>query len=237
MKWILKEQDVRYLELSDTGEVFKIVVSTKETKGLKKAVGFKSIKMPRQIHSSKVYLINSSIDPETLEADGLITKERGLFIGIKVADCYPVFLLDFQTPSLSVLHIGWRGAASGIIGNAMKILRDAGVNLQKLVAAIGPGISQKHYEVGEEFRNISVFKDFLQIKNNKLYLNLSGYIEYELKRFDIEKVIPSPYCTYEHDELFYSKRRDGRIIGEMLAFGKLMEGGTNLSMLETSTPI
>ncbi len=56
--------------------------------------------------------------------DGLTTKEKGVLLMIKVADCIPVFLYDPASPAISLIHAGWRGTANGIIAQGIGAMRN-----------------------------------------------------------------------------------------------------------------
>jgi YfiH family protein len=47
--------------------------------------------------------------PSTLEADGSCTRERGLGLLIKTADCQPLFFAAGDASAVAALHVGWRG--------------------------------------------------------------------------------------------------------------------------------
>lgn len=238
MSWKLVENKSTYLEYKDPERVFKIIVSTKLSVGLREQIGYDYIKSLIQTHSSKVYLVDSSTEAHKMEGDGLITKERGLFIGIKVADCYPLFLLDYSQPALAVLHVGWRGAKEGIIAQGVNLLvRELRSDPDSIHAVIGPGICVKHYPVGDEFADIKKFRPFLRKMKGKLHLDLHGFIKNELKENDIYNIIDSPSCTYEEKDLFWSKRRDGKILGEMWAFGKIIEFNTDIPVIGSLIPL
>ncbi len=238
MGWELVENKSTYLEYKDPEKVFKIIVSTKLSIGLKEHIGYDYIKSLKQVHSAKVYIVDSATEAHKMEGDGLITKERGLFIGVQVADCYPVFLLDYSQPALGVLHVGWRGAKEGIIAHAVnKLVRELRSDPDSIHAVIGPGICVYHYEVGEEFREYMKFQPFLKEIDGKLHLDLHEFIKSELRDNDIYNIVESPFCTYEREDLFWSKRRDGKILGEMWAFGKIIEFNTNIPVLGSLIPL
>ena len=238
MSWKLVENESTYLEYDDPERVFRVIVSTKLSIGLKEHIGYNYIKHLKQVHSSRVYLVDSSTIAHKMEGDGLITKERGLFIGVRVADCYPVFLLDYSQPAIGVLHVGWRGAKEGIISKGVnKLVRYLGSDPDSIHAVIGPGICVEHYEVGNEFNKIRKFKPFLKKIKGKLHFDLHEFIKSDLKDNDIYNIVESPYCTYEEEELFWSKRRDGKILGEMWAFGEIKEFNTNIPVLGSLIPL
>ena len=68
----------------------------------------------KQVHSSRVVRIRREATPPG-EADGLLTNEAGLLLGIQTADCVPVLVADPVTRSVGAFHAGWRGTAAGIV--------------------------------------------------------------------------------------------------------------------------
>ncbi len=83
--------------------------------------------------------------------DGLITNARGILLGVKVADCYPVILSDRRKKAVGIFHAGWRGTVQRIVEKGVgEMRRHFGCRPQDLVAVIGPGIGSCCYEIGEE---------------------------------------------------------------------------------------
>ena len=80
-----------------------------------------------------------------------ITNARGVLIGVKVADCYPIILADRRKKAVGVFHAGWRGTVQRIVEKGVgEMRRQFGCRPQDLVAVIGPGIGSCCYEIGEE---------------------------------------------------------------------------------------
>src|SRR4030042_78331 len=108
-----------------------------------------SVVIPNQVHGKNVVLItkerwNNDTTPHGLVlsgVDGLTTKEKGVLLMIKVADCIPVFLYDPANPAISLIHAGWRGTANGIIAQGIGAMRTYfGTKPKTIQAGIGPGI-------------------------------------------------------------------------------------------------
>ena len=66
---------------------------------------------------------------------------------------------------IAAIHAGWKGAFKGIISAVIKYFIKNGSESKNLIAAIGPCISQKHYEVREDFKS----KFFKQNRANKIF--------------------------------------------------------------------
>jgi hypothetical protein len=106
-----------------------------------------------QIHSNVVLLARAAdISRKTpREADGLMTGEPGLLVGVKTADCIPILVADRKRRVVAVFHAGWRGMAQRIVESGIGRMRlEFGSRPEDLIAAIGPGIGLCCYSVGEE---------------------------------------------------------------------------------------
>ena len=49
------------------------------------------------------------------KSDAIVTKIRGLALGVVTADCVPIILYDAKNQIIACIHAGWKGALSGII--------------------------------------------------------------------------------------------------------------------------
>lgn len=106
----------------------------------------------RQIHSDLVHCV-SAPPKEPLVGDGLITATPELAIGIQTADCLPVILVDSKRRAVGVFHAGWRGTLKRIVEKGVgEMLRYFGTLPRDIRAAIGPGVHNCCYQVGEEVR-------------------------------------------------------------------------------------
>jgi hypothetical protein len=72
------------------------------------------IYLPIQKHTDKVLVLDSDFSPRI--ADAVITNNKGVLLGVQVADCVPVLLYDAKKNVIGVVHAGWRGTA----GNTRK---------------------------------------------------------------------------------------------------------------------
>lgn len=108
----------------------------------------------RQIHSGITYKISGREDL-ALEhkGDGLMTDRPGVLLGIQTADCIPVMIADTRRKAVAVFHAGWRGTLKRIVeGGVGRMRMEFRSRPEDLVAAIGPGVGQCCYAVGEEVR-------------------------------------------------------------------------------------
>jgi polyphenol oxidase len=110
-----------------------------------------------QIHSGLVVRVDTprqATDPGLAKADGMMTSEPGLLLAIQTADCVPVLVADRKRRAAAAFHAGWRGTLKRIVERGVGQMRvQFGSRPEDLVAAIGPGIGQCCYAVGEEVRD------------------------------------------------------------------------------------
>lgn len=150
-----------------------------------------------QIHGSDIVLANG---PGQLgEADGIMTSIRLLPIAVATADCVPVVLVGRRT--VAVIHAGWRGVASGIVGEAFRIMQDEGSPVS--AAVIGPHIGPCCYEVGSDV--IEAVGGFAgSTTDGGLSVDLSGAVRAQLPGVDVKDL---DECTM-HESRFYSHREN-----------------------------
>lgn len=107
----------------------------------------------RQFHSNLVVRVTAAdaTRERPWKADGVITDESGLLLAVQTADCIPVLLADRRRKAVGAFHAGWRGTVKRIVETGVGRMRfEFGSRPEDLVAAIGPGIGQCCYAVGEE---------------------------------------------------------------------------------------
>ena len=114
---------------------------------------YKKLILLNQIHSNKFFLIqNFKFSKKKLIGDALITDQKKIIIGILTADCAPVLIFDNKLKIISAIHAGWKGAYKGIIQKVIKEFKKRGSESKNLIAAVGPCISQKNYEIQNDFK-------------------------------------------------------------------------------------
>lgn len=103
-----------------------------------------------QVHGERICVLDGGPLPAepVPECDGLITNRPGVALGIRTADCVPIFFLDPLRRVIGAAHAGWRGTAMGI-ATAMvdRFGEHFGSRPGDLRAAIGPAIGPCCYQV------------------------------------------------------------------------------------------
>ncbi len=178
------------------------------------AIGFSSpLQLLKQVHSADVVTLTELLsEPGTVAADALVTDRPGLLLAILTADCTPILLADPEAGVIGAAHAGWRGAVDGIVSNTIAAMRTLGADTARIVAAIGPTITQPNYEVGEQFR-----ADFLALHpegdlffttppGKRAHFDLPGFVEDQIRRAGVGTIDRVGACTYAHPDRYFSHR-------------------------------
>lgn len=178
---------------------------------LDKIVGH-AIHWRNQIHGAEVIQLPG--EQTMYNADGVFSIEKNNVCAIMSADCLPILLCDTSGFLVCALHGGWRGLAQNILQNAVKKIRSHTQN--PLMAWLGPAISVKFYEVGEEVRDHFMKNLSTEVElafhshpvTGKYWLDLIQLATLLLQKEGIEIIYESSCCTYQNTQDFYSARRD-----------------------------
>jgi len=153
----------------------------------------------QQIHGNKIAVADSSnrgpLGREFRGCDGLITNQRGVALGIYVADCCAVYIVDPQTPAIGLVHSGKRGTATGVVSNAIQQMIDRfGSDPANMIVQLSPCIRPPHYEV-----------DF------------AAEIVRQCRALGMKEIHDSGICTACDLDRYYSYRAEKGKTGRMLA--------------------
>ncbi|MBV8405005.1 MAG: peptidoglycan editing factor PgeF [Gammaproteobacteria bacterium] len=157
--------------------------------------------------------------PGVHKADAALTRTTGRVCAVQVADCLPVLLAVRDGSAVAAAHAGWRGLAAGVLEATVRAFAD---RPGQLIAWLGPGISQAHFEVGEEVRRAFLAQDagaaaaFTANARGRWQCDLAGLARQRLEKLGVAAVFGGGWCTYADAARFFSFRRDGRC-GRMAA--------------------
>jgi copper oxidase (laccase) domain-containing protein len=102
----------------------------------------------RQVHGADVAVVNASTPSPVPAVDALITNDPGVCLGIYVADCGPVWLVDPVRRAIGCIHSGRKGTDLGVVPAAIAAMQRAfGSKPSDIVAQLGPCIRPPHYEI------------------------------------------------------------------------------------------
>jgi polyphenol oxidase len=167
-----------------------------------------------QVHGSRVVRLGSAVTAGA-PAEGVVTAEAGRVCAIQVADCLPVLFAARDGSVVGAAHAGWRGLAAGVLENTVAAL---GVPAAQLLAWIGPGIGQAHFEVGPEVRDAlvgtvaagSAATAFTANARGRWQCDLVALARLRLASLGLTAIHGGEWCTFADAENFFSHRRDGR---------------------------
>ena len=151
----------------------------------------------QQIHGDKIAIVDQPVarDKEFAGCDGIITNQKKIALGIHVADCGAVYILDPKTPAIGLVHSGKKGTERAIVSSAIQQMRERfGSNPGELIAQLSPCIRPPHYEI-----------DF------------AAQIVEQCRAAGVRAIHDSGVCTACDVDRYYSYRAEKGKTGRMLA--------------------
>lgn len=110
-------------------------------------LGFSQTHLAGQVHGDRIAVIKPDSPVLSPGVDALITRHP-LLLGIHVADCGALSLLDSRTGAIGLLHSGKKGTELNITGKTIVAMtRYFGSEPSNLIAVLAPCIRPPHYEV------------------------------------------------------------------------------------------
>ncbi|MFL5193761.1 MAG: peptidoglycan editing factor PgeF [Microvirga sp.] len=167
-----------------------------------------------QVHSPDAVIVEGPWRGERPKADAMVTATPGLALGITTADCGPVLFADAEARVIGAAHAGWRGAVTGVLESTLTAMERLGARREKIVAVLGPTISQNAYEVGPDFirrfaeeapGHVRFFRE--AEKPDHAMFDLPGFIGARLEAAGVGEFTNLGLCTYSDEERFFSYRR------------------------------
>jgi copper oxidase (laccase) domain-containing protein len=182
---------------NDKPEVLKRLDSAHRE--IRKAIGVGDwlLATAQQVHGNKIAVVNTPLktDKEFPGRDGIITNQRGVALGIYVADCCAIYIVDPKTPAIGLVHSGRKGTGLGVVRNAITQMIDHfGSDPASVIVQLSPCIRPPHYEI-----------DF------------ASEIIRQCRALGVKEIHDSGVCTACHPDLYYSYRAEKGRTGRMLA--------------------
>ncbi|HEY6417851.1 MAG TPA: peptidoglycan editing factor PgeF [Candidatus Binataceae bacterium] len=170
-----------------------------------------------QVHGAVVQRVTRENARARPTADGMVTAEPGIILGIYTADCVPILLLDSRARIAGAIHAGWRGIIAGIPAAGMCAMVALGGAPAQIRAALGPSIGLCCFEVDAELAERfgrEVPGSALHARPGrpgKAYLDLRAIVRDELVRAGVPVANVSSVgpCTRCASERFFSRRAAG----------------------------
>lgn len=177
-----------------------------------------------QVHGADVRVVRGreDADSEQQHCDALTTREPGVLVGVKTADCVPVLLGDARTGAAAAVHAGWRGTLAGIVARALeRMSEEFGTRAADVRAAVGPAALGCCYEVGPEV--VEAFRARFPRADSLLTPTRAGHALIDLHEANRAQLAEAgvragrvhllPLCTICRPDLFFSYRRDKPVHG------------------------
>lgn len=152
----------------------------------------------QQVHGKEIGVVDSAISGDKCfeNCDGMVTDQRGTCLGIYVADCCAVFLVDPVRRAIGLVHSGKKGTELVVAPNAIETMTVRfGSHASDLVILLSPCIRPPHYEI-----------DF------------AAEIVRQCRDLGVAAVHDSGICTACDLTRYYSYRAEKGRTGRMLAF-------------------
>lgn len=180
--------------------------------------------IPHQVHGTTVRQIAAGFfslpvgqrQAELEGVDAVMTDLPQVCVGVSTADCIPIIIYDPQHHAACAVHAGWRGTVDRIAERAVEAMTAAyGSQPQELKAYVGPGISLKNFEVGQEvydrFHEAGFPMDRIARHYAKWHIDLPlcNELQLEARGLSPAAIFRSAVCTYDGVDDYFSARRLG----------------------------
>lgn len=170
------------------------------------------------VHSATVKVIDdeSKLNGNLEQADAIITNQPDTPLVMRYADCVPLLLYDPVKRAIGLAHAGWRGTVKGMAAATVRALESAfGSRPEDLQALIGPAISQRNYQVGDEVvaQANAYFGDGAAVvardpADGSAFLDLWRANRLDLERQGVRNIEVLNICTFDNKDNFYSHRAE-----------------------------
>ena len=183
---------------------------------IRKATGFGDWPLftAEQIHGNDIAVIERAVASavpsgvsghEFSGCDGIITNQCSVALGIYVADCCAVYIVDPKRPAIGLVHSGRKGTELGVVTNAIRqMIERFGSDAAELVVQLSPCIRPPHYEI-----------DF------------AAEIRRQCRALGLQHIHDSGTCTACDLGRYYSYRAEKGKTGRMLAVIGMDSAGAN----------
>lgn len=183
----------------------------------------------KQVHGTDALVVDRALTSSDRFLDGwdaLVTDQPGVMVAVRTADCVPVLMHDPKRKVVAAVHAGWRGAVAGIVQKTIDLMGARfGSAPDHLRVSIGPSAGVCCYEVDEPVldRLQQACPDTGNVvrkrREGRKHLDLKALVREQARAAGARPdfITSVNLCTICHEELFFSYRREGRVIGTMVS--------------------
>ncbi|HWH80256.1 MAG TPA: peptidoglycan editing factor PgeF, partial [Candidatus Binatus sp.] len=195
---------------------------------MKAAVGIHEGKIVtmQQVHGDNIVDVKDRKLKEVGEADGMITAESGIYLGVLTADCVPLLFVAPKQKLVAAVHAGWRGTLAGIAQKTVERLSSQyNVTAEDIEVAMGPSIGACCYEVKDDVagplmkRWGKLTTPSISVKQGKSFINLSRLNRDILRAAGVpgKQLFQVGPCTRCASDDFFSYRFAGGETGRQIS--------------------
>ena len=186
-------------------KIFSKTNKNNRKKILNKLFNLKSYNDFNQNHGTNIF---NHDEEDQKNYDGFLLAEKKKAMGLKTADCIPLFLWNKKVDKVFGLHCGWKGIVNGIIEKVLSSNNGKDI----AYAFLGPHVSQANFEVQKDLisalnrANFDTTKALVE-KKQAYYLSLRELCRQKLDSFSVEIINKKSECSYEKKDKLFSFRR------------------------------
>ncbi len=177
-----------------------------------------------QVHGDRIILVNKNNLLTKPEADGLISRERNLILGIRSADCLPIIYYEPKKKIIGATHAGRRGLLLEIPKKMIQYIKQLGGKPENTLVGIGPHIGPCCYSLDNQTiqaicQEQPLVKNFIKKEGaDKAFLDLLELCRQQLMEVGVNKnnLETSEICTACQHQHWWSYRQEGKACGNML---------------------
>lgn len=154
--------------------------------------------------------------------DGIVTKQKGVILGIETADCLPVLFVDNKNKVIGAAHAGWRSLVDGVCLNIIKEMLKLKANVSEIKVYIGPHIQKKSFVIQKDvLAKFNGFVEFIEKFKGGYSVNLSGICSKQLTSVGIlrKNISISSIDTFKNKNYFSWR---GKRLGGFLSLVKMI---------------
>ncbi|NOZ33675.1 MAG: laccase domain-containing protein [Chlorobi bacterium] len=136
----------------------KKVINNRKILSESVSIPLENFVMQNQVHGNNITIIDETYKGRGVinhknavqNSDAMITDKKNICLFLFAADCMPVLFCDIKKHIIAAAHSGWQGTVKKIVQKtAYKMIEIYNSNPNDIIVGIGPSISVKNYEVGE----------------------------------------------------------------------------------------
>jgi polyphenol oxidase len=181
----------------------------------------------KQVHGDNIVEVKDKSLKEAGEADGMVTAEKDIYLGVLTADCVPLLFVAPKHKVVGAVHAGWRGTLAGIAEKTVRLFKTKyNIEAGDLEVALGPAIGVCCYEVKEDVTGPlmktwgRLITPSIKVEQGKSFINLRRLNRDILRAAGVpgDKLFQMGPCTSCRTDEFFSYRRERNETGRQISF-------------------